>query len=696
MELLAPAGGFEQALVSIKSGCDALYGGLKDWSARNRAKNLSLDEYRKLMEICRQKNIRFYLTINTLLTDSELEGVDRLLSSGDFVYPDGILVADIGLYSLLREKYPQIELHASTQLAAYSLEDVQYYESLGFKRIVLARELTLEEIKYIRERTKVELEVFVYGNQCVTFSGNCLWGGLLHSGSGNRGRCIGACCDLYKNEKGEIGNFFWSCNIGLFGLVRQLAEIGVDSIKIEGRVRPEDEIRRTVSKFRQSIDGADFDNDFEYSGYPGGIIPPEGAFHYFNPEIMHRQVADTELTKYDLLVEFRNEKGYYTNAAESNSKEYVFTLFTNEHKANELNARIRLLFESEGNGSSLTTIDYINSNGERTFFRDNKDADARKTKKQIIDIYNFLISQLKINIYECMTTLPAKTEAAVNIDWLGEVVSEINSLAEAARENNALKSFRRMPKAPKKAVIYSDSVNRVAELYEEGYRRFYIFVRNFGGLKEIMHFEDSHANCEFAYQLPYLDFSNQSERLYDMLRRRSVIITRFSQIALIRKYRFAKVCGDYMLNVWNAAGAKFLREHGVSCLIGHPEITVDEIRSIGQNSGMEMLVIKGGKIPLGYTRACFKRLGLCSRECGNTKVPLENIMKGGIVELVCNNDFGYRMIFSGSCFVSEDYLSEQQSVFAFVNTDSITANNIMNDNYPPDTRITYNRYFVGN
>ena len=233
MELLAPAGGFEQAIISIEAGCDALYGGLENWSARNRARNLSLNEYDKLMKICREKRIPFYLTINTLLLNSELTEIENLLSNKDFIKPDGILVADIGLYSLLSEKFPEIELHASTQLAAYSIDDVEFFQSLGFKRVVLARELTLEEIKSIRRKTDMELEVFVYGNQCVAFSGNCLWGGLLHTGSGHRGRCIGACCDIFEDKYGNVGHYFWSCNIGLFGMVKQLEEIGVDSIKIE-------------------------------------------------------------------------------------------------------------------------------------------------------------------------------------------------------------------------------------------------------------------------------------------------------------------------------------------------------------------------------------------------------------------------------------------------------------------------------
>ena len=691
MELLAPAGGFEQALVSIESGCDALYGGLKDWSARNRAKNLSLDEYKELMQICKANNVKFYLTINTLLTDSDMEEIEKLLSSDGFIMPDGILVADIGLYSLLREKFPEVELHASTQLAAYSIEDVEYYKSLGFKRVVLARELTLEEVKSIRQKTDMELEVFVYGNQCVVFSGNCLWGGLLHSGSGHRGRCIGACCDIYKAQNGDIGNYFWSCNIGLYSMVSELKEIGVDSIKIEGRVRPLEEVREVVEKFRKAINGVSLTDDYSYKGYLGGEIPPDGAFNYFNPENTYKKISDIPFTRYDYLVDFQNNSGRFIIKENEKDGNYVFTLFTKEHTANENNIRIRFMFDTQANDDIfLQTIDYINANGERIFY--NCENNYNQCLLTVKEIYEYLNDGLDANIYECMSRLPANRKVWVSFDELEKTVHSINELTKEFKSNNTLKDYSLMTSNSKEPFVFVDNAKTVSDLFELGYRNFLFFIRNTDELSSAIDFEEKNKACVIFYQLPYLDFTNKTTLIYEKLRGKNVLITRFSQLSLIKEYAFSQVMGDYMLNIWNSRGAKYLKDRGICSLIGHPEITVDLIRKIEDESQMKMIVIRGGKIPIGYTRACFKKLGLCSGNCKNTVTPLENVMKGGIIELVCNNDFGYRMIFSSDIFVSKDYISPSQSAYCFINTDKKVIESVLREAYPENARIIYNKY----
>lgn len=229
MELLAPAGDMAQALKSIEAGCDAIYGGLKGWNARHRAKNFSMKEYNQILEICHKKGVKFYLTLNTLFRDEELDEVQKLFRSGDFYYPDAVLVADIGLMRMLYREFPGVTLHASTQFGAYTLEDIAFLEQFNVKRAVLSRELTLSEIGELRKNTDMELEIFVYGSQCVCFSGQCLWGGLINACSGNRGRCTGMCRDIYRKD-GFAGQFMYPRDIDAVGILGTLEDMGINSI----------------------------------------------------------------------------------------------------------------------------------------------------------------------------------------------------------------------------------------------------------------------------------------------------------------------------------------------------------------------------------------------------------------------------------------------------------------------------------
>lgn len=661
MELLAPAGSYEQAMVSIRSGCDALYGGLKVWSARNRAVNLSAEEYRRLMEICRRRGIRFYLTINTLLTDAELADVAAFFRDPSVLPPDGILVGDIGLIDLLRREFPHIPLHASTQLGACSLEDVRFFQSLGMQRIVLARELTLEEIRAIRAGTDAELECFVYGNQCVAFSGNCLWGGLLHSGSGHRGRCIGACNDLFRAENGRCGNFFWANNIGLFGMVRELEAAGVDSIKIEGRVRPNDEVAAVVSKFRRALQGEQFSNDYDYRGFAGGDLPPAGLFNDYNPENRCTALPRMTFTCHDWMRDTSGPVPRFARGDETASTDYVYTLFCRPLQTGQVNIRIRFNTEQTNAGTVLRKIDYINVNGERRFL-ELPVPGASCVRATVETLYDRFRDSVDTNIYECMSRSPACSE----ILWDDEALTRaIEAIRDDAARMVQRRSSRPVQTArpTRSALVVSDCADEIRRLAADGYRTFVYVLRTRQGLLDCLALADANQTLRIFFRLPYLDFAGQLPALLPLLRGRGVMITRISQLALCRRYGCGEILGDYMLNVWNSRAAAWLKEQGVAGIIGHPEITAAENAEIQRRSGLPVALIRAGKVPLGYTRACFARLGLCTRHCADNVTTLHNEFKGGEVQLVCGNEFGFRVIQGGDYWVSEEPDFAQQKVY---------------------------------
>ena len=180
MEILSPASNMEHIKVAIDNKANAVYGGLKQWNARNKAINFSEDEYELLINKLHNNNIKFYLTLNILMLDNEILEVVKFLHY--HTLPDSFIVADIGLIEVLKKEFPNVPLHFSTQFGCHSIDDVNFVESLGGKRAILARELTLSELNKIKENTNIELESFIWGSQCLSFSGLCFFGTLFCGG----------------------------------------------------------------------------------------------------------------------------------------------------------------------------------------------------------------------------------------------------------------------------------------------------------------------------------------------------------------------------------------------------------------------------------------------------------------------------------------------------------------------------------
>ena len=189
MELLAPAGGMAQVKAAVQSGADAVYLGAGSFSARAGAENFDSDQLKEAVDYCHLYNVKVHCALNTLIKENEFFDALKTAEEINRCGVDAIIIQDIGLASVIKKDMPDIELHGSTQMTVTSLEGVRYLEEKGFSRVVLARELSYEEIKYITANAKAEIEVFVHGAICQCYSGQCLMSSLLGGRSGNRGRC---------------------------------------------------------------------------------------------------------------------------------------------------------------------------------------------------------------------------------------------------------------------------------------------------------------------------------------------------------------------------------------------------------------------------------------------------------------------------------------------------------------------------
>lgn len=256
-ELLAPCGNIETLNAAIAEGADAVYLGLKNFNARMRTTNFSYNQFQATVDTLHKLGKKIYVTVNTLVIQDELPQLYALLQFLSEVKPDGIIVQDLGVLKIIKDFFPQLRIHASTQMNIASSKAANNISRMGVSRVVLSRELSLQEIHEIKKNTNCELEVFVHGALCISESGNCLFSSFLGGKSANRGMCTQACRRLYTiedNEKKEQGFYFSPYDLQLLKFIPELVQAGVSSFKIEGRMKSAEYVGTVVSAYRYMLD----------------------------------------------------------------------------------------------------------------------------------------------------------------------------------------------------------------------------------------------------------------------------------------------------------------------------------------------------------------------------------------------------------------------------------------------------------
>ena len=373
-ELLSPAGNFDSLKAAIHGGCDAVYLGGKLFGARAFSNNFSNEELIEAINYAHLYGIKVYVTVNTLIYENE---VDKFMDYVDFLYKnnvDALIIQDIGMMDLIRKTYPLLELHASTQMHIHNLEGVKLVESLGLKRVVLARETSIELINEIKKNTKIELEVFIHGALCVSYSGQCLFSSLIGNRSGNRGSCAGSCRQKYNllvdNKKINKDNYLLSCkDLCTIEDIGKLIDIGVDSFKIEGRMKSPNYVYLVTKLYRQAIDS------------------------YFDGKKIN-----IDLTELKSIFNREYTKGFIFNE----------TNIVNEYRPNHLGIEIGKVIKSQNNYIDILLTKDLNINDGIRFIDDdigfivkkifkNKKSINHAKKGEIVSIYyQGRISQTKV------------------------------------------------------------------------------------------------------------------------------------------------------------------------------------------------------------------------------------------------------------------------------------------------------------
>jgi putative protease len=266
-ELLAPAGNYEKLKTALHYGADAVYMGLSEFSLRAKADNFTYEELEKAADLVHQEGKRIYVTVNIFPHNKDISLIKEHLMLLKKICPDAIIVSDPGAFALASEMAPEIPVHVSTQANITNYESAGFWEKLGAKRLVLSRELTFEEIKEIRERVSAELECFVHGAICISYSGRCYMSSFLTNRSGNRGECTNSCrwnytlmeekrageyLPVYENDRGTY--VLSSRDLCMIKHLDKLTDAGIDSFKIEGRMKGINYVAGVVKTYREAVD----------------------------------------------------------------------------------------------------------------------------------------------------------------------------------------------------------------------------------------------------------------------------------------------------------------------------------------------------------------------------------------------------------------------------------------------------------
>ncbi len=622
MELLIPAGNKKHIELALKSNPDAVYGGFKKFNARHKALNFSVEDYNKFVKILHSKNIKFYLTLNILALDEEVEKIIGLFKSGQTVLPDAFIVADVGLAIALKKEFPKIPLHFSTQFGAHNKDDLKLLKYLGASRVILARELTLDEVNKLKEASLLELECFVWGSQCLSFSGLCFFNSLINCGNANRGKCIIACRDIY-NASSKTGNLLYVPDLDCINTIPKLE--GIDCIKLEGRRRDVRELKRVIDKIKngkRSIKNVGFlfgENVIENNLYKqvNNRIKPLFSYGDLN------KISDD-----DVFVEYRDGIPIcFTKEIRKNNVYYVYS----ELKSNFAVRKKNISFEIKAGGRLVSQILYVNYMGEgKTFFakqqNDQIDFNAHSFFTQIRKLNN------KINIYKIWYKRNRDNEYVISAQMLNNVINYVK--ADCKIIDCKKLSVKQNP--IKELYVETSDQTVVDLLLTDKFVKVIYNIDSFVKFKNIKKIISKY-NDKIIYKLPIFNWKSENVHKYlKLLKWKDVMFTRFSQIYISKDIKFKNKFVDYTVYVWNKDTLNFLNKYKISCYTASPELSYE--KNISIFNGKEIQFIIGGKLPLIYSRICFSHLFNCSDCLSKNKKRIKNLNKNMDFEVICSND----------------------------------------------------------
>ncbi len=589
MEILSPAGSLDTLICAVNNGADAVYIGGVSFSARKNAVNFTNDEIISAVRYAHLYGSKVYVTVNTLVSDSQLNEVYDFVK---FLYSagvDALIIQDLGILNMLRRYFPDFEIHASTQMTIHNIEGAQLAKKLGFKRVVLSRELTFGEIAAISEAVDIELEVFVHGALCMSYSGQCLMSSFLGSRSGNRGACAQPCRLPYTllgadgSNISEKDKYLLSLkDLCLVEEMDMLKKCNVKSLKIEGRMKSSDYVALVTSvydKYRDggSVDKSDMDalkNIFSRSGFTKGYLDGNCGRHMLNYAKNNDKVYDNISS--EVLKKAEQLKQKVKPKISFDAQAYI-----------SLGEPMRLGVTVGDVTISVTGI---------------VSAEPALSVPLTEERLRTQIAKTGSTPYE-LRTLDVKLQDGVSLP-----IKEINELRRKALEaltdaicipdrddifepfslNIASKGISR-PKLNAEVMTLSQA----QAASEAGFDRLLVPYSLYAENKE--YFDKADANV--CVVLPAVVRDNKPIDITVLPN--EVYASNLSQLMLVGS---KKVNADYSLNIYNTSALEFLADMGVGTVCLSPEMNLREISSLGSNCTKELIVY--GRLRLMTVQNC--------------------------------------------------------------------------------------------
>lgn len=588
IEILAPVGNAENLKAAVLSGADAVYFGLGNFNARRNAQNFTFDTAREAIEYCHSRGVKVHITLNTLIKDAEIKDAVETVRAVCEIGADAVIVQDLGLAKIIKAVCPQMEIHASTQMTVGTLEGIYELQRLGFKRAVLPRELSFDEIKYLCDHSPIDLEVFIHGALCMCVSGQCLMSAVLGSRSGNRGLCAQPCRLPFRVQKGT-GHDLSLKDLSLIEHIPELSRMGVCSFKIEGRMKRPEYVSAVVSACKKSINDSytslvrkDLADLFSRSGFTDG--------YYEN--MLGRDMF-----------------GYREKENVQSATKELFAKYASVYEKEQSRFNVKFTFTGKiGEKARLTAV-YEN---------------------YIAAVESEMLCEAPINraiaedrIVDALKKCGGTQFNAESVEIKGEIdyslpVSALNQMRRKALDflTQAIigNTERKICPAPLPTTILSrnerkyycrfDNANQIPENIDADL----IFVPLGTDDKLIK-------DRNYGVELPHGMFGN-GEKVEEMLKKSSasVCLCHTLDAVAVAKKCGKKVVGSPSLNMFNSFSMDMARDMKISEVIVSNECTVDNFRKISAPIPKGITVY--GRIPLMLTRNCPVKNGKSCKECG--------------------------------------------------------------------------------
>jgi len=630
LEVLSPAGSPEGVIAAVQNGADAVYLGFGDHNARINAKNFTYDEFGRALEYCRIRGVKTYLTLNTLARDSELPLIAERAKEACRLGIDAIIVQDFGVMRALKQAVPDVPLHASTQMAVHNLEGVKMAAAMGFKRVIIARELSRRKLAYICRNSPIEIEVFVHGSLCVCYSGQCYMSAVIGRRSGNRGLCAQPCRLNYNAVGHSVKHPLSLKDNCLVRYVADLESIGVTGIKIEGRMkRPEYSAIVTGIYSKAAHKGKTPTQDdlkslqkaFSRQGFTDGFYADRLGADMFG--------VREEDQRTDSVMFSTARKSYLNGEYQRVPVRFVGTISDGK--------RVKLAVADDRRNTAVV----YGPVPEPAFHKELTVA-TLQTQLHKTGGTPFLCAGVKATVDPGLS-LPVSAFNEMRRNLLADILEQRKSLVSRAEGEFVPVEGEKGYTAPPLltvSVVRADQLSKGME--ELSPKIVYIPVMEFDNDSPVLKNFLENDEINVVAVLPRVIHDNDRKKVSEMMTRAltqgvtEALVGNIGHIQYARGHGMA-VRGDFGLNVFNSESLVVMRNLGLKSATLSFELKLEEIRGLSKQIDTELIVY--GRLPLMITENCIIRnsSGACTCDSFSGLLDRQGALFPVVPEFGCRN-----------------------------------------------------------